>query len=201
MNITEINRDITPKPDLAQADPFDPGIFRVKDTTQCPGTLKALTSCRAGKPPKDGFVRANPDPEYTLHASIIELKESNETYLLAPDTMQYFPTLAKVVDLTVAIDRQGNPFLWMTVPKPSGGADNQWWATMRMARQIAEKNWVRVESNMRAGGYDCHIAQGVTTEPVWPDHTLSDYLCVAFGGGRVIDSMDHPVAKQLMGYF
>jgi hypothetical protein len=42
-------------------------------------------------------------------------------------------------------------------------------------------------------------AKGDLGTPVWPDKPLSDLLRLAFKNELLIDSIDHPVLRELMG--
>lgn len=68
-------------------DPFSPEALRVDQTfAQGAAVKKLLTTIPVRKPPKQDFVRVNPDPDYRLpSAAVIELKDdSGEVYLVAP---------------------------------------------------------------------------------------------------------------------
>jgi hypothetical protein len=54
-------------------------------------------------------------------------------------------------------------------------------------------------ANMSAQSYDVHIAPSSAAEPIWPKKTLAELLQLAFGNGRLIDSLDHPVIQRLLG--
>jgi hypothetical protein len=101
--------------------------------------------------------------------------------------------------LTTCINRQGNLFLW-PVPLPSGdGREIAWHTTAREAAALAEKVWIRLVANTNAAAYDIYEASALIPEPEWPDHNLQELLRVAFGNGRLIDSLEHPLVKQLRG--
>jgi hypothetical protein len=69
---------------------------------------------------------------------------------------------------------------------------------MLEAIELATRSWVRVAANMSAGCYDVYRAGGQLSEPEWPDLTFQAILRIAFKG-RFIDSLDHPVLRQLRG--
>jgi len=179
--------------------PFDPALFATSATAAATGTKKMLTHCRVGKPSRTSFVRASDRPEDTMQAFVLEIKEDSETYLLTPDVAAALPSLAFFVSLTVAVDRQGNPFLWMAKQPGADGRDCLWYQSMRKILAAAKNGWVRVESNKSAGGYDSWDAPPGVSEPVWPAHTLSDYLRVAFGEQNIIKDVTHPVIRRLLG--
>ena len=185
-------------PTLAAVDPFDPSLFSVTSTAAAMATKKVLTHCKVDKPAKTAFVRASSRPEDCVQIAVLLLKEEGETYLLSPDVAAELPGLASFVSLTVAIDRQGNPFLWLT-KSPQEGKDNAWNRSMREAQTVAKKRWVRVESNMSSGAYDLYEASAGIAEPVWPPYTVADYLRVAFGDAFVIREITHPMIQRLLG--
>ena len=51
---------------------------------------------------------------------------------------------------------------------------------------------------MKAGAYDVAIATAPLPEPEWPEETFEQLFRLAFRD-RVIDSIDHPVIRQLKG--
>ncbi len=52
---------------------------------------------------------------------------------------------------------------------------------------------------MSLGAYRIFEATGELPEPEWPVENMRDLLEIAFKGGRLIDSIDHPVLKRLRG--
>jgi hypothetical protein len=185
--------------DLSAVDPFDPSLFQVTATAAAMSTRKMLSHCRVGRPSKTSFVRASDRPEDTMNAAILELKDENETYLVVPSVAAGLPGLVSFCSLTVGIDRQGNPFLWVVKGPNLDGKDNDWNRSMREAQAAAKKRWVRIESNRAAGGYDVFEAAAGISDPEWPSHTLQDYVRVGFGEGFVIRDVSNPVVQRLLG--
>jgi hypothetical protein len=107
--------------------------------------------------------------------------------------------MAKRVIITVAIDRQMNPFLWVTYPVPVDGRDNSYWQTGRAAKELARENWIRMKSNQAAKVYDIFEAQVKIPEPDWPAHSLTDYLKAGFGENFTIVDPNDPVIRRLLG--
>ena len=181
-------------------DPFNVSALRLKaPITEEAGTRKVLAHVRLGKPDKQSFFRLNPDPNYTIHMAILELKEENETYAVLPDIAVQFPGEVRQVQMQLGVTTQGVPFLW-PIPLPqSDGRENPWHRSARMAAEHAEKEWVRMVANRGAGCYDIKVASVGLPEPQWPSEDLSQFLRIAFGGGKLIDRIDHPVINRLMG--
>ena len=89
-------------------------------------------------------------------------------------------------------------FLWPQPVIDPNGREIQWHTTHRMAAERAKTEWVRMTSDLGLGAYQIHIAEVANIEPVWPEYSLSKLLEVAFAG-RLVDSTDHPVIRQLLG--
>jgi len=48
------------------------------------------------------------------------------------------------------------------------------------------------------GAYEYHVARNILDEPKWPDKSMGELCRIAFSG-RIIDSFDHDVLKELRG--
>lgn len=184
----------------ASPNPFDPENLALKgNPAEAIGVMRALVHVRVDKPSRQQFFRVHPDPVYRCPVAILDLKTEGEIYLVTPEVASAIPGEIKVVLMTTCISRQGVPFLWH-VPMPSeDGRELAWHVTAREAAARAETKWVRMVANMSAGAYDVYEAPGEIADPNWPDYTFKELLEVAFGNGRLIDRVDHPVLKQLLG--
>lgn len=184
-----------------QTDPFDPANMRLdQDFAATLGVKKALLTVPLRKPGKEWWVRVHPDAAYRSETFVIELKEERETYLV---TKPLWGELAGEATfsarlLVTAINRQGVPFIWpVRLPGHDGKLDS-WNQSALEAVDLATKRWVRVTANMDLGAYDVLYSDRVWPEPNWPDKTFRDLLATAFKG-CVIDSLEHPVIKNLRG--
>ena len=185
--------------ELSQVDPFDPANFAAAPELEMIAATRLLVSCKVGKPSSDVFVRAHNDPSMQLEAYILKLESNGEQYLLTQAAVESVLDMAKRVIITVAIDRQMNPFLWVTYPIPVDGRDNSYWQTGRAAKELARENWIRMKSNQAAKVYDIFEAQVKIPEPDWPDHSLTDYLKAGFGENFTIVDPNDPVIRRLFG--
>lgn len=192
---TEVsNSPIPPAPD-----PFDPARLRVSATSdEALGVERPLLNVPVCKPNKQSFFRAHPDPDMTLLARVIELKDQGETFLLTPEVADVLFGESKLVALTTCMTRQNSVFLWPVPVSVGGERENAWHATARQSCEIAKTKWVRMQANRSAGQYDVTTSVAIP-DPVWPSHTLRDLLRIAFGGDRLVESLDHPVVRQLGG--
>jgi hypothetical protein len=180
--------------------PFDPAALRISGGFAADGGAeKLLLILHVQKPNKQSFVRVNPSPDLRIRIAVLELREEGETYVVVPAVAEQIPSEVKFVELRLAVTQQGNAFLW-PVPLPDGdNADNSWNVTARGAADAAETSWVRLKSNRGANCYDVIVAQNAAAEPVWPEKTMEELLKLAFGNGRLIDSLEHPVVQRLLG--
>ena len=49
------------------------------------------------------------------------------------------------------------------------------------------------------GAYEMYRARGDLGDPRWTDKTLDEMLVLAFKGDLLINSIDHPVLRELAG--
>ena len=180
--------------------PFDPAALRISSGFAADGGAeKLLLILPVQKPNKQSFVRVHPSPDLRIRIAVLELKDEGETYVVVPAVAEQIPSEVKFVELRLAVSQQGNAFLW-PVPLPDGdNADNSWNVTARGAADAAETSWVRLKSNRGANCYDVIVSQSAAAEPVWPEKTMEELLKLAFGNGRLIDSLEHPVVQRLLG--
>jgi len=66
------------------------------------------------------------------------------------------------------------------------------------AAEAARGHWVRIQSNMSAGGYDVFMAAECPATPEWPTLSFHELLRIAFKD-KYIDGLDHPVLKNRGG--
>src|SRR5262249_16398342 len=68
----------------AAPDPFDPSTYRQAQSFAAAAGVKTfLTEMSVRSPEKSWWVRRHPDPTYVLDTWLIQLKDENETYLVA----------------------------------------------------------------------------------------------------------------------
>ena len=182
-------------------DPFDPAALRIsQDFAAAAGVKQVLTTIPVRKPNRHDFVRIHPSEDYQLTTAIIELKEERgEIYLVPSDLRDKLIGEVILATLFLAINRQGVVFFWpCKLPDPSGRA-NAWHESALAAVHAARGKWIRVQSDMSLGAYRIFEAIGELPDPDWPAVNMRDLLEIAFKGGKLIDSIDHPVLKRLRG--
>ena len=164
-------------------------------------TKKLLVSVKVRKPDKTWFVRTNPDPTYRIVAHTLELDREAPYLVLLDELPSDIEKTVSLVELVTAVDADGVIFLW-PLKQPRGDKrrdDNEWNATARAAALTAERRWVKVVPNHHANAYDVYTPQVTIADPKWDElPTFTQLLTTAFRDRR-IESIDHPVLKQLVG--
>ena len=181
--------------------PFDPKRFRMPDNSQQgPAAQKVLTGVPVRRPPKQLFIRVNPNPALRLECGLLELDGDPRPYLVLPECAYILGTDMKHRQLRLACDRQNNPFLWPVPLPPQEGHDNGWNISHRIVADMSETTWVRMVSNRDTGAYEAIRALGSDIpEPQWPELSLVQLLELAFGNSHVIDREEHPAVLTLRG--
>jgi hypothetical protein len=180
--------------------PFDPSLLRLDQSfSDGAGVKKLLTTVPVRKPHRQEWVRVHDgEDQHLTPAAIIELKEDRETYVLRPEVARALGGEFSIVSIHLAINRHGVVFLWpVKLPSPDGRV-LEWHRSAAEAAERAKGRWVKVVANMSLGAYEIHEAQAIFSDPIWPDLPFSEILKVAFRD-RTINSLDHPVVKQLRG--
>jgi hypothetical protein len=186
------------KPPADNLDPFDPKQLRQIGVSIDVG--KPSLSVRHCRPHKSWFIRVHPSPDYRVAMPIIELEGDNERYWVHPDVLPHLQGETTLVPrlLVLAVNAQGVFFVW---PVPLPGEDGNVRGNVRSALEAVDKaaaGWHRVQWNQGTKEYDATPAKGNLPEPEWPDATFRDLLATAFRG-RLIDTLDHRVLRQLRG--
>lgn len=162
------------------------------------GVRKVLTRVPVQKPNRDRFFRVHPSPSMQARLLTYEDSATKDVFAVMPGFAEVFGSLAKRVDVHLAVDRQGNPFLIPVVLPSSDGTRNSWPESLAQAVEQAKKAWIRVMSNRAIGVYDIYMSAAELPPPEWPDKTIDEIVQLAFNG-KVVDTLDHPVIQGLEG--
>ena len=181
------------------SNPFDPSNLRLSQNfAESTGVKKLITTIPVRKPGKQDFVRVHSDPDFRMETAILELKEERESYLVASNLRAELEGEFTPKILFTAINRQKVLFLWSIRSPAEDGRHDKWNASALEAASMAQKDWIRISSNMDLGAYDIFQSKGVLAEPEWPDIDFTKILEIAFKD-RYIDDIDHPVLRRLRG--
>lgn len=180
------------------ADPFDPARLRLTESAQI-GVQKVQTLITCGKPNRQQFVRVHPAEEYRMQTALFTDEVNRESYLVAPELWDELAGEIQPTFLFAAVTKTtNNVFLWPVRVPDTDGRRNNWHLSALRAAELAMTKWVRVQANMADGKYDVFEATGAIPDPEWPTMSFRDMLQLCFDD-RFIDSLDHPILKQLRG--
>ena len=188
-----------PAPSPQPPDPFDPATLRMDANYAAGlGVKKMLTTVPVRRPGKQEWFRVRPGEEWRILTAIFESEADRETYLVDRSLWaELAGTIAPALILT-CISRAGDLFLWRCKLPGPDGRPNHWIDSALAIAREAETNWRRMAANMTAGYYDGFEPSATLPDPEWPDRTFTEILRTAFQG-RLIDSLDHPLLRQLRG--
>ena len=197
----DVGNNATTSTETVPKDPFDLANISVSSvTSEDLGVEKPIIVVPVDKPSKQSFFRVHPDPTFRTDARIIRLDAERESYLVTNQIWPAIPGETKFVRLIPYITREGGLGLWpVSLPDDLlGKKDSNWAITARAAAEYAETKWVRMSANMQLGRYDVMTSASIP-DPVWPKITFREILEKAFGKDHLIDSLDHPIIRQLQG--
>jgi hypothetical protein len=163
------------------------------------GVKQAILTVPVRKPAKEWFIRVHPEVAYQLPTIVLELKETNETYLVSQTIWQALAgesTLSPRM-LFTAMNRQGVMFVWPVKLPGADGRLDAWSKSAMEAAELAQRAWVRLQADQHLGAYRVHVAEHLPG-PDWPEVSFRDLLRIAFKD-RYIDSLDHVILRQLRG--
>jgi len=161
------------------------------------GVKKLLVQVPVTKPHKGWFSRSRPGAEWRTQVAMIVLKEEGESHVVHPELAADLPDNVRHYELVTAINRHGTVFLWQ-LRMPNSARGDSWADSAIAACAHAETHWVKVTANKKASAYDVAIATAPWPEPEWPEQTFAALFHLAFRD-QVIESIDHPVIRQLKG--
>jgi hypothetical protein len=169
-----------------------------QDFVETAGVKKLLMTVPVRRPNPQDFSRVHPDPTYRMEFAVIELKDDREMYLLTPAIAAVLPGECVPVTIHTAINRQGVVYLWPVRLPTSDGKVNEWYRSLAAGAERAMTRWVRVKANMSLGAYEITEAASTIPDPTWPECSFQELLRISFRD-RLVNSLDHPVIKRLLG--
>ncbi len=171
-----------------------------QDFVSAVAVKKAIRTIAVRKPHAHEFVRVWPGDEWRLQTGCFTHKGTKEIYLVAPELWNLFPKQITPTLLVTCITRNTDvPFLWpLTLPKADARASS-WHDSALEAAQLAQTEWVRLESDMEASCYVINVATANLPEPAMPSLTFEEMLRLAFKKDRFVEDTDHVIWQQLRG--
>jgi hypothetical protein len=193
--------DSSPPPKLEPPDPFSPASLRLgTDYSEGLGVRKVISTVPARKPSNSEWFRVRPGAEWQLQTAVLELEKGVEraTYLVSPHLWPELSGEIKPALLLVCINRANDVFMWRVKLPGSDGRTNTWTDSALQIAKAAETTWCRMVADMGNGIYTHFEPTAGMPEPKWPDLSFSAILKLTFRD-RMIDSIDHPVLRELRG--
>jgi hypothetical protein len=185
----------------AAPDPFDPATLRLgADYAEGLGVRKVISTIPNRKPNKSEWFRVRPGEEWRLQTAVLELEKGVErsTYLVAPSL---WPDLSGEITpalLLTCVNRAGDLFLWRVKLPGADGRSNTWTDSALQIAKAAEDNWARMVSDTANGIYTHYEPSTDLPDPRWPSISFREIIRIAFRD-RMIESLDHPVIRELRG--
>ncbi len=138
--------------------------------------------------------------DWRLQTAVLELEKGVErsTYLVAPSLWADLSGEITPALLLTCVNRSNDLFLWRIKLPGSDGRSNTWTDSALQIAKAAETTWCRMVSDMANGIYTHYEPTGELPDPKWPELSLNEILKLAFRG-RMIDSLDHPIIRELRG--
>ena len=167
------------------------------------GVRKQLTLVRVRQPRKQEWVRVH--PEHRAEVATIVFRENEEgkpeIYLVAPDVAMQLGDEITYQTIYLAINRQGEPFLWPCRRPKLESRSGDIAATSRIeAAETAMTRQVRVQ--WRSPAFEMSFRDGhiPDVDPIWPDKSFGELVEIAFHRtGMFIHDPNHQVIKILQG--
>jgi hypothetical protein len=181
--------------------------LRLRQSFDRAKTRRPMTTVGTRKPKPHEWFQVH--PEYHQECMLFLAQEESMS------DEWFFPTTEEIIDelenLSAKglkevcvfwwINRKKNTFVWPVVLRDIDGRQNEWHASMyEMLSVHGCGQWCRIEAG--DGGYNPEIAANTDLPvPEWPKvEKFGDVLRAAFKkGGRVIDTLDHPLLQRLRG--
>ena len=198
---------MTEKPKLELVDTPTDSVFDDIEALRKTATIKVTrrvvaVNVAVGKPKNNIYFRCHPDPAMSLDASVLVGPEgSDDFYFVAPVMLKHHVVLPRLRKVTIAIVYSwpgGAISLW---PVPSDEEHRiACWKSARTAFERSKTEWVQMIWNSDKRDYDVAAAEGINSEPLWPDNLdIRNLLKLGFTDDKIIATPEHPYVRQLRG--
>ena len=195
VNDTKTPEAVTPNP----RDIFDDLAAFGRPIDEIVPSEKLLTSLAVRKSKREEWVRVH--PTIPVRAYIYESRDENAHYIVMPAVVETLLDVVRYVQLSLVVNYSGSAFVW-PVPVPTERKPYRAHITAFAGAERAMREWVRISWNGQ--DYDIYRRSSAKVEPVWPAEVTNASEMLRFaskaGGIEIIDSLDHPVVRALLGH-
>jgi hypothetical protein len=197
--------DEVKKPDIKLVEPPPPeSVFDNIEELRRTATLKVSRrvvqiNVSVSKPRNNVYFQCHPD--MALDASILTGNDgSDDFYFVTPFMLNHHVVLPRLRKVTIAV-----VYTW------PGGVVSLWpvpmveetritcWKSARSAYEMSRRQWVQLCWNSDRRDYDVAVAEGINTEPMWPEDLNFQKLLKLGFADKIISSPEHPYVLQLRG--
>ena len=182
-------------------DPFDPSSLRLgADFSEGLGVRKVISTIPCRKPSKSEWFQVRPGDDWRLQTAVLEVENGVDraTYLVQQRLWADLHGEITPALVMTCVNRNGDLFLWrIKLPGPDGRS-NTWTESALRIAEAAETTWCRMVADTSNGHYTHYEPTAGLPEPKWPELAFRDVLKIAFRD-RFIETIDHPVLRQLRG--
>ena len=156
------------------------------------------------RPEDNTFVRVKAGDDYNEVLDLLVAKNAsnssdrNPVYFATDDVRPELERFIKPCRVAVGIYHHDNvQFLWV---RSLSAGSNSWTDSVMRAMDKAQHDWISLESDQPHDEYKIHTSPRSDEwgEPKWLNQTFEEIVQLAFRD-RVVDSLDHTVAKRLLG--
>ena len=191
-------KEIVKHPD---EDQLNPELFRLDQSElDQPVAKTVLTAIPIRRPEPLEFIRVHPDPKYRMGpVSFIALKQNREYYLVTPALRSELrPREYWIGQIFLATNRLDRPFFWIVTIQSPTGRVSDWYNSALDCAERAMNQWIQIVADQSAGVYTIALAEEPLEEPQWPEQSFQELFQIGFKR-RTVNSLDHPIFKQLRG--
>ncbi len=159
-------------------------------------TAGTPTRIQINKPRRDEWVTVRSGEDWQFATYVIEDTQDmdREIYIVHNDLANgELADDARYAIFHLTISSTGRLF-WWHIKMSANSRRNHWAESALKAVEVAQGKWIRVIPAHE--GYEIREAKAQMPEPQWPDMSRDETIRLAFED-RIIDTMEHPIAKRL----
>jgi hypothetical protein len=193
---------VTETPKVEAPDPFDLDRLRVPANYEADAAVKKLiTTVPVRRPHRQEWIWVHPHEDFRGVFMTIELREEREMYVALPQIAQELPGEIQRRMIYTVQNASRVTFLWPVRVAAPGDRLDDWSTSAHEAAAKAMRERIRLVANRSLGAYETFVTESPPTgfEPKWPELSFQELIKLAFRSGRLIDSFDHPVIRQIRG--